>query len=65
MMAGKKVRKVCKAAVLNVLKGFVRKHKTRAQEGDQAGFYKHLETINGKGSETTARRTSKTRTIYS
>ena len=47
------------------VKGFVRKHKTRAQEGDQAGFYKHLETINGKGSETTARRTSKTRTIYS
>ena len=28
---------------------FVRKLETRAQEGDQAGFYKHLKTMNLKG----------------
>ena len=29
--------------------GFVRKLKTRSREGDQAGFYKHLKTMNLEG----------------
>ena len=65
MMAGKKRREGRTTVVLNVLSNFVRKLKTRAREGDQAGFYKFLETMNKKRSETTARRTSKTWTIYS
>ena len=48
-MAGKKLRKVCKAAVLRFFRDFVRKLETRTQEGDQAGFYKHLETTNLEG----------------
>ena len=45
-MAGKKNRKVCKAGVLKVLWDLVRKLKTRAREGHQAGFHKDLKTIN-------------------
>ena len=44
-MAGKKLRKVRKAAVLSFFWDVVRKLETRAREGDQAGFYKHLKTI--------------------
>ena len=43
------IRKVRKAAVLSFFWGFVRKLKTRTREGDQAGFYKHLKTINLEG----------------
>ena len=45
-MAGKNLRKVRKAAVLSFFWDFVRKLETRTREGDQAGFYKHLKTIN-------------------
>ena len=58
-MAGKNLRKLCKAAVLSFLWDFVRNLETRAREGDQAGFYKHLKTMNVEG--IAARCTSKTR----
>ena len=45
-IAGKKLRKVSKAGVLNVLWDFVRILKTRAREGDQAGIRKDIKTIN-------------------
>ena len=45
-MAGKKLWKVRKDAVLSFFWDFVRKLETRTQEGDQAGFYKHLKTMN-------------------
>ena len=45
-MAGKKLRKVRKAAVLSFVWDLVRKLETRTREGDKAGFYKHLKTIN-------------------
>ena len=48
-MAGKKLRKVRKAAVLSFFWDFVRKLETRTQEADQAGFYKHLKTMNLEG----------------
>ena len=48
-MAGKNLRKVRKAAVLSFFSDFVRKLETRAREGDQAGFYKHLKTMNLEG----------------
>ena len=50
-MAGKNLRKVRKAitAVLSFFWDFVRKLETRAREGDQAGFYKHLKTMNLQG----------------
>ena len=48
-MAGKGLRKVCKAAVLSFFWGFIRKLQTRTQEGDQTGFYKHLKTMNLEG----------------
>ena len=48
-MAGKKLWKVRKAAVLSVFWDFVCKHEVRTQERDQAGFYKHLKTMNLKG----------------
>ena len=48
-MARKKFQKVRKASVLSCFWDFVRKLKTRAREGDQAGFYKHLETLNLEG----------------
>ena len=44
-MTGKSLRKVRKAAVLSFFWDFVRTLETRAREGDQAGFYKHLKTI--------------------
>ena len=45
-MAGKNLRKLHKAAVLSFFWDFVRKLETRTRKGDQAGFYKHLKTIN-------------------
>ena len=48
-MARKKLRKVRKAAVLSFFWDFVRKLKTRTRQGDQAGFYKHLMTMNLEG----------------
>ena len=48
-MAGKKLREVRKAAVLSFCWDFVRKLETRTREGDQAGFYKHLKTMNLEG----------------
>ena len=48
-MAGKNLRKVRKAAVLSLFWDFVRKLETRTREGDQAGFYKHLKTMNVEG----------------
>ena len=48
-MAGKKLRKVHRAAVLSFFWDFVRKLETRNREGDQAGFYKHLKTMNLEG----------------
>ena len=48
-MAGKNLRKVHKAAVLSSLWDFVRKLETRTREGDQAGFYKNLKTMNLEG----------------
>ena len=49
-MAGKKLRKVRKAAaVLSFFWDFVQKLETRNREGDQAGFYKHLKTMNLEG----------------
>ena len=45
-MSGKNLRKVRKAAVLSFFWNFVRKLETRNREGDQAGFYKHLKTMN-------------------
>ena len=48
-MAGKTLRKVRRAAVLSFVWDLVRKLETRTQEGDQAGFYKHLKTMNLEG----------------
>ena len=48
-MAGKKLRKVRQAAVLSLFWDFVRELETRNREGDQAGFYKHLKTMNLEG----------------
>ena len=48
-LAGKNLRKVRKAAVLSVFYDFVHKLETRDREDDQAGFYKHLKTINLEG----------------
>ena len=48
-MAGKKLRKVRKAVVLSFFWDFVRKLETHNREGDQAGFYKHLKTMNLEG----------------
>ena len=45
-MSGKKLRKVRKAAVLSLFWNFVCKIQIRNREGDQAGFYKHLKTMN-------------------
>ena len=48
-MAGKNPRKVPKAAVLSFFWDLVRKLGTPTREGDQAGFYKHLKTMNLEG----------------
>ena len=64
-MGGKRLRKVRKAAVRCFFWDFVRKLETRTREGDHAGFYKHLKTMNLEGSEIAAQRTSKTRTASS
>ena len=63
-MARKNLRKVRKAAVLSFFWDFVRKLETRTREGDQAGFYEHLKTMNQKGKRD-ARRTSMPRTAFS
>ena len=47
----KNLRKVRKAVVLSFVFGFVPKLDTRAREGDQAGFYKHLKTLNLEGKQ--------------
>ena len=47
-MAGKNLRQVRKAAVLSCFRDFVRKLETRTREGDHAGFYKYLKTMNLK-----------------
>ena len=48
-MAGKNIREVRKSAVLNIFWDFVRKLETRTREDDQAGFYKHIKTMNLEG----------------
>ena len=48
-MTEKNLRKVRKAAVLSLFWDFVCKLETRSREGDQAGFYKHLKTMNLEG----------------
>ena len=48
-MAGKKLRRVRKAAVLSFVWDFVRKFETRTREDDRASFYKHLKTMNLEG----------------
>ena len=47
--AGKILQKVRKAVVLSFFWDFVRKLETRTQEGDQARFYEHLQTMNLEG----------------
>ena len=64
-MAGKNLRKVRKAAVLSFFWDFVRKLETRTREGDQAGFYKHLKTMNLEGKRDRSSAYSKTRTAFS
>ena len=48
-MAGKNLGEVRKIAVLSFFWDFVRKLETRTREDDQAGFYKHLKTMNLEG----------------
>ena len=60
-----KLRKVRKAAVLSLFWDFVRKLETRNREGDQAGFYRHLKTMNLDGKRDRSSRSSKTRTASS
>ena len=48
-VAGKNLRKVRKAAVLSFLWDFVPKLETHTQEGDHAGFYKNVKTMNLEG----------------
>ena len=48
-IAGKNLQKVRKAAVLSFFWVFVRKLETRNREGDQAGFYKPLKTMDLEG----------------
>ena len=48
-IAEKNLRKVRKAAVLSSFSDFVRKLETRAREGDQTSFYKHLKTTKLEG----------------
>ena len=48
-IAGNKLRKVRKAAVLSSFWDFVRKLETRTREGDQAGFYMHIKMMNLEG----------------
>ena len=48
-VAGTNLRKVRKAAVQSFFWDFVRKLEARAREGDQAGSYKHLRTMDLEG----------------
>ena len=45
-MAGKIFGRCARLAVLSLFWNFLRKLETRTREGDQAGFYKHHETMN-------------------
>ena len=47
-MVVKNLPKVRKAAVLSIFWDFVRQLETRTREGDQAGSFKHLKTMNLK-----------------
>ena len=47
--ASKNLRNIRKAAVLSFFSAFVHKFETRVREGDHAGLYKHLKTINLEG----------------
>ena len=55
-IAGNKLRKVRKAAVLSSFWDFVPKFETRTREGDQAGFYMHIKmmTLEGKRDRSSA-----------
>ena len=48
-MASKNLEKVRKAAVLSFFWAHVHKFEARVREGDHAGFYKHLKTMNFEG----------------
>ena len=48
-VTGRNLQKVCKAVVLSFFWAFVRKLEIRIREGSQAGFYKHLKTMNLQG----------------
>ena len=48
-MVGENLRKVRTAAVLSFFRDFVRKFETPTRQGDLAGFYKHLKTMNLEG----------------
>ena len=45
-MAGHNLQKVCKAAALSFFWDCVHTLEARSREGDQAGFYNHLKTMN-------------------
>ena len=48
-VAGKNLEKVRKTAVLSIFWAHVRKLEARVREGDHAGFYRHLKTMNLEG----------------
>ena len=48
-MAGEKLWNTSKVAVLNFFWDFVHEFETRAREGNQTGFYKHLKTMDLEG----------------
>ena len=50
-MAGKNLEKVRKVTMLSFFWAHVRKLEARAREGDQAGFFKHLEMMNLEGEQ--------------
>ena len=50
-MAGKNLEEIRNAAVLSFLQAHVRKLEARVREGDQAGFYEHLKTMNLEGKQ--------------
>ena len=61
-VASKNLEKVRKTAVLSFFWALVRKLKASVREGDHAGFYRRLKTMNLEGSEATTRSSSKTST---
>ena len=48
-VASKNLEKVRKTAVLSFFWPHVRKLEARVQEGDHAGFYRHIKTMNLEG----------------